>query len=363
MKKIFIILFTILPLFVIGQDKIVKNTGEILEVRIIEIGIETISYKIFSNQNGPLYIIEKSNVLKVYLENGDVEDFTNVTHTATQKNTFQNDPNNSLIFTFGMTFPRSNFGSTEIDNIYDWGLWPESDGDAIVASKGIIFGVKKIFPLIINGFGLYGSCDLSINWINSETINQYFERTTYPETINFDSFMGYEVIKGVDASYKYKLPNIFNIPIAGGVNYTHNLGSRLSIWFDFGLGVNTRIISNLSEERRATFQIDEVYKDEEVYSEFNGKDYISIETIKYKMSTAFVYQVSLGINISKKMIIGFHYYGIGSTYVSGITSEKYTLPPYFYSSCEYSLIERELSTFQNTKFPSNMYMIKVGYIF
>jgi hypothetical protein len=359
MKKIFIVLFTILPLFVIGQDKIVKNTGEILEVKIIEIGIEKISYKKFSNQNGPLYSIEKSNVLKVNLENGDVEDFTNETHTATQKNTFQNEPNNSLLFTFGMTFPHSNFGQTEIEHIYDWGLWPNSNGDAIVASKGIIFGVKKIFPLMINGFGLYGSFDLSINWIISETINQYFEGPTYPQTIDFTEF-GWE---GVDASYKYKLPIIYNVPIVGGVNYTHNLGNRLSIWLDFGVGVNTRIISKLSEERRATFEVDESLNSE-MYAEFNGKEYIYIENIKYKMATSFVYQVSLGINISKKMIIGFHYYGIGATNLNGVSSYKYTqVPAWYMQSFEYNIIESERFTFKNTKFPSNMFTIKVGYIF
>ena len=67
-----------LTLFLVGavgfsQDKIVKKGGEILEVKILEISPNEIKYYIFSDPEGPIYIMDKDRILEVVFENGRVE--------------------------------------------------------------------------------------------------------------------------------------------------------------------------------------------------------------------------------------------------------------------------------------------------
>lgn len=58
-----------------AQDKIYKTNGEVLESKVIEVGTSEIKFKVFANLNGPVYILQKSQVLKVTYENGTTESF------------------------------------------------------------------------------------------------------------------------------------------------------------------------------------------------------------------------------------------------------------------------------------------------
>ncbi|MBK0382102.1 hypothetical protein I5M32_03940 [Pedobacter sp. SD-b] len=76
MKKLFttILMTLIFGIFLtFAQDKIYKKGGEILETKVTEIGKTEIKYKIFSNLNGPIYTIEKEQVIKIVYENGNTE--------------------------------------------------------------------------------------------------------------------------------------------------------------------------------------------------------------------------------------------------------------------------------------------------
>ncbi len=82
MKKLLsIIAFTILfgMSATFAQDKIYKKTGEVLEAKVTEIGNSEIRYKAFANLNGPNYVVNKQDVIKIIYENGKVETFENVT--------------------------------------------------------------------------------------------------------------------------------------------------------------------------------------------------------------------------------------------------------------------------------------------
>ncbi|WP_411274391.1 hypothetical protein [Daejeonella sp.] len=58
-----------------SQDKIYKKGGEIIEARITEVGTDEIKYKIFSDQSGPMYSLDKDRIIKVVYENGRVETY------------------------------------------------------------------------------------------------------------------------------------------------------------------------------------------------------------------------------------------------------------------------------------------------
>lgn len=58
-----------------AQDKIIKKGGETLEVKILEIGPNEIKYKIFSEPEGPIFIMDKDRILEVVFENGRIEKY------------------------------------------------------------------------------------------------------------------------------------------------------------------------------------------------------------------------------------------------------------------------------------------------
>lgn len=76
MKKIYLLLiFSGLAAAVQAQDKIYKKGGEIIEARITEVGTDDIKYRIFSDQSGPMYSLDKDRIIKVIYENGRVETY------------------------------------------------------------------------------------------------------------------------------------------------------------------------------------------------------------------------------------------------------------------------------------------------
>lgn len=77
MKKailIFLAVFLISQLC-LSQDVITLRSGEIIRSKILEIGQTDIKYKKFDNQNGPLYVVVKSDVFNILYENGTKDVF------------------------------------------------------------------------------------------------------------------------------------------------------------------------------------------------------------------------------------------------------------------------------------------------
>lgn len=58
-----------------AQDTIVKITGEIIPAKITEVGMTTLTYKKANFDDGPSFVINKTDVLQVRYRNGRREDF------------------------------------------------------------------------------------------------------------------------------------------------------------------------------------------------------------------------------------------------------------------------------------------------
>ncbi|CAM4019644.1 hypothetical protein FLAN108750_05540 [Flavobacterium antarcticum] len=58
-----------------AQDKIIKKGGETLEVKILEVGPNEIKYKLFSEPEGPIFIMDKDRIVEVVFENGRIEKY------------------------------------------------------------------------------------------------------------------------------------------------------------------------------------------------------------------------------------------------------------------------------------------------
>ena len=79
MKYGFLIAFFMLGVaqVVSAQDVIVKKDGSTILSKVLEINTADVKYKKFSNQNGPTYTINKSDILAINYENGDKDTFEN----------------------------------------------------------------------------------------------------------------------------------------------------------------------------------------------------------------------------------------------------------------------------------------------
>lgn len=67
-----------------AQDKLYKKNGDMLQVKVTEIGTRTVSYKKLNNENGPSYTIPKGDVARIEYENGS-EDYFGEQERNTQK--------------------------------------------------------------------------------------------------------------------------------------------------------------------------------------------------------------------------------------------------------------------------------------
>ncbi len=61
-----------------AQDKITKKGGEILEVKILEVSPNEIKYQLFSEPEGPIFIMDKDRILEVTYQNGRTEKYESI---------------------------------------------------------------------------------------------------------------------------------------------------------------------------------------------------------------------------------------------------------------------------------------------
>ena len=74
-KQIVLTMLSLAALNVAAQDVVVKKDGSTILAKVLEVNQDNIKYKKFSNQNGPTYTINLSDVMSVNYENGEKESF------------------------------------------------------------------------------------------------------------------------------------------------------------------------------------------------------------------------------------------------------------------------------------------------
>jgi len=75
MRKLifFLSFFFLLHASLNAQDKVYRKNGEVLKVKVLEVSSTEIKYKLFGDDNGPIYVLEKDRINKIEYENGRVE--------------------------------------------------------------------------------------------------------------------------------------------------------------------------------------------------------------------------------------------------------------------------------------------------
>lgn len=56
-----------------AQDKVYRKNGEVLKVKVLEVSSTEIKYRLFGDDNGPIYVLEKDRIKKIEYQNGRVE--------------------------------------------------------------------------------------------------------------------------------------------------------------------------------------------------------------------------------------------------------------------------------------------------
>lgn len=86
MKKhlLFIVLFCA-SLMTMAQDVIVKKDGSTIQSKVIEINETEIKYKKWANLDGPIYVINQSELTSINYQNGEVECFTRENEVGTSQ--------------------------------------------------------------------------------------------------------------------------------------------------------------------------------------------------------------------------------------------------------------------------------------
>jgi hypothetical protein len=233
-------LILLLPILVscnilLAQDVIVKKNGDEIESKILEITTETIKYKEFTFQEGPIRNIKISDVFMIIYENGKREVFTLVDEESRDGDPEVYNGNHYLVGAgYGNSYGGSGFrlqwrtgGTLGFGVHVGFGcIYNESEGlipFTVLVSTGV-----KFFPyksLYLNAqFGLTG-----------------FEYSNYYDPLlgiwegRYNKLYGPSFLFGGDWSWGEKIGYGFN----AGIGLTHNLNAshyRYGGIADFGIG-------------------------------------------------------------------------------------------------------------------------------
>jgi hypothetical protein len=146
MKQTFILIFSLIAITtsIKSQDKIFKKGGEVLKVKVLEIGIDDVQYKNHDNLDGPSYRIEKDRLVKIVYANGKVETYT---ASLKDKELYIGQKTTALKINFLSPL----FGHTQLT--YEKGITPGRSWEALVSLIGV--GKSQIVSGYTNNLGTY----------------------------------------------------------------------------------------------------------------------------------------------------------------------------------------------------------------
>ena len=324
---------------VAAQDVILKKDNTTVLSKVLEINSTEIKYKKWSNQDGPTYSINRSEVTRINYQNGEVETFNNnvvatpssqpavtvpvdepptpsVANTPKQQEPQSPYSRRRVQFSLngGVAFPLGNFG--KIDENYfcaPFSLYGDDlETHCGAAKTGFILSMRLHIPIYKKDKDIVGiplKFNFLFNGIKDEEKKDF--RSYYLDAISTSSNEYY----GVNA-YSYsvsKYPNYMNFSIMPGIDYTHYFNKMFALYFEANMGLNFAHVSNLNISN--AFGGTYVYYDPD-----NNINYYSekTSTFDYKTRVNFAYEFGGGIFILNHLSIGVYYTGYTPFSVSSI---------------------------------------------
>ena len=87
---IFLIVASLLSVRLLAQDTLYTKTGSVLNGKVVEIDQDKIKYKKASNPDGPMYTINKSDIVLIHFKNGSKEVFSSNSNSVQDNSSTQN---------------------------------------------------------------------------------------------------------------------------------------------------------------------------------------------------------------------------------------------------------------------------------
>ena len=188
------------------------------------------------------------------------------------------------------SFPLKDYA--DFDGFSDFALTAvDDDADDCGAGIGFNVGFKWYFNVGVEGLGVMLSLDGFYNGPNSDLKAAYRDAES--------SFNGHLY----NGSFKYaSKPQFINAPIMLGLNYIYHFNPNFGIYAEAGAGGNFRFITGMETVGKSTLLNVETQ---------------TTTTQKYDMGFSFAYQVGVGIEVAKNLVIGCSFYDLGKAPVKG----------------------------------------------
>jgi hypothetical protein len=178
-KLIFGILVFVQFLNLYAQDIIIKKDGTNLKTKVIEVGLSDLKYKNFSNLNGPLYTLSKSDIREVKYENGETESYDEVKKSSESNSS---NINNSKRKVFIRTTTDSDVQPTQE-------VWvSEIESSPLLKNVDRIEDADLIFEFRIKR--AMGEARVAVNVLNAKNNQLLWESKKYRGTANIYNKMG-----------------------------------------------------------------------------------------------------------------------------------------------------------------------------
>ena len=235
MKKIaytFMVIVTVLiSKNINAQDKIFLKSSDKIEAKIIEVNIDNIKYKKFSNQNGPIFTIPKKDIHMVVYENGESDIFKEETSNKEESKGFRRNRINVDVLAFTYNGPISasyerlnesgKFGYEIPINVH------MAEGDFY----GLTTGLNVKYYVSGSAKGFYVGPTLALG-----VFDYFYDYGVYDWGYEY----AFTVIPGAKLGYQLQINNLFGINLGGTVGYVIPIESKYQgeIAYSINLGLS-----------------------------------------------------------------------------------------------------------------------------
>ena len=226
-----------------AQDVIVKKDNSTVLCKVLEVSSSEIKYKKWSNQDGPTYSTNISDVIRINYENGEVDNFNEqtVTQEYNKKNTVPIITNRGYLTRMGNTLAM-NGSRLEPDDVRM--LLDDEQYDTYLSGRRLV-NVGTVFAvfcgvglgLALDGYLFYLSWGSS-EWLMTALAGSVVGLVTLPIGLVFDGVGGGK-IKSVAEAYNRQnafssiniTPSLMKCELPHSNNNSYGVGLTLSMSF------------------------------------------------------------------------------------------------------------------------------------
>ncbi len=322
----------------VSQDVILKKDNTTVLSKVLEITSTEIKYKKWSNQDGPTYSINRSEVTRINYQNGEVDQFTENNaptpvpqqtvavpqpHVQTPmvqpqqpahekpKSPYSRGKQVQFSLHGGIALPIGDFGITDNNKFCAAFSFTgdELESGYGAAKTGFNASMKFHVPLYIKDKDIVGITIKNNFMFNGFTDS---EKRKYRELWQALG-QGMNEQYGANA-YQFqvtKYSNYLNVSLMLGADYTHYVSKSFGLFAEANIGLNIAKITNSDISNLLAGNVVSVDYDNHVqYHSGDGME------VKYKTKMNFTYEIGGGLFLFDHLSIGVFYTGYSPFQIS-----------------------------------------------